>query len=310
MPPLPKIDSMAGRKQFAAENAFAATEHQAWEFAAIACRHLNGNGVFRFEINDSDWFFVICKLTYHRPEAEIVYQAELAVERSLLAARGPGLLNMLRKRFAALRVNLIDADLRGPPQPWAHDLHVQPLLEQGYIMQQALRETSPQESLELAPHLTSHRRNDLSGANLSLARLDGAILRGAMLRGASLESASLVDADLSRADLRDASLRSAFLNGANLTGAAVAGADFSGAELSRTLLADVDLSKVKGLDEIRHLGPSEISMSTLIASDFEIAPAFLRKAGVSRGLISGSHERQTVRGILPDVFSIIQLKGQ
>ena len=165
VPPLPKIDSMAGRKQFAAENAFAATEHQAWEFAAIACRHLNGNGVFRFEINDSDWFFVICKLTYHRPEAEIVYQAELAVERSLLAARGPGLLNMLRKRFAALRVNLIDADLRGPPQPWAHDLHVQPLLEQGYIMQQALRETSPQKSPELAPHLTSHQAERSSGAD-------------------------------------------------------------------------------------------------------------------------------------------------
>jgi hypothetical protein len=51
------------------------------------------------------------------------------------------------------------------------------------------------------------------------------------------------------------------------------------------LLADVDLSRVKGLDEVHHLGPSEISMSTLVASDFQVEPRFLRRAGVSRGLI-------------------------
>jgi hypothetical protein len=190
----------------------------------------------------------------------------------------------MRKRFPALRVNLIDADLRGTPQPWAHDLHAQILFDQGRIQASAFRDLEPDGVLDLGM-LASHQLHDLSGANLSGARLDGAILRGTTLRGASLEAAVLVDADLSGADLRDASLRSAFLNGANLAGTGLAGADVTDAELSRTLLADVDLSKVKGLDEVRHFGPSEISMSTLIASSFETEPAFLRKAGVSRGLI-------------------------
>ncbi len=276
--------SKTDRKEFAADTAYAATEQQAWEYAAIARRHLDGIGVVRFDANDSDWFFVVRTLTHHRPEAEIVAQAELAVGRSLRAAHGPALLNMMRKRFAALRVDLIDADLRGAPQPWAHDLHAQILFDQGRIQARALRELYPHDVFDLAP-LASHRLHDLSGANLSRARLDGAILRGTTLCGASLEGASLVDADLSGADLRGASLRSAILDGANLTGTDLTGADFNGAELSRTLLADVDLSNVKGLDEVRHLGPSEISMSTLIASNFEIEPALLRKAGVSRGLI-------------------------
>ncbi len=293
---------LAGLKEFAAESAIPATEQQVWEFAAIACRQAKGIGVFRRGFNGSDWFFVITRLTRHRPEAEIIDQAQLAAARSLIEARGPGLLNTLRKRFADLRINLMDADLRGPAQPWAHDLHVQLLFEQGYIMQESLREAPPQEKIQLAPYMTSHRTNDLGGANLSLARLDGAILRGATLLGANLEHASLVDADLSRADLRDVSLRSTFLNGANLTGAALAGADLTGAELSRTLLADVDLSKVKGLDDVHHQGPSEISMSTLIASNFEIAPAFLRKAGVSRGLIQDLMRGKRLAGAYQTCF--------
>ena len=278
------LASTTGRREFDAATAFACTEQQAWEYAAIARRHLDGIGVVRFDANDSDWFFVVRTLAHHRPEAEIVAHAESAVDRSLRDGRGPALLNVMRKRFATLRVNLIDADLRGAPQPWAHDLHAQILFDQGRIQASALRELHPHDVVDLGM-LASHQLHDLSGANLSHARLDGAVLRGTTLRGASLEGASLVEADLSGADLREASLRSAFLDGANLAGSALAGADVTGAELSRTLLAGVDLSKVKGLDEVSHFGPSEISMSTLIASNFEVEPAFLRKAGVSRGLI-------------------------
>jgi uncharacterized protein YjbI with pentapeptide repeats len=278
------LASTTGRQEFAADTAVPATEQQAWEYAAIACRHLDGVGVVRFDANDSDWFFVVRALTHHRPEAEIVAHAEFAVGRSLRNAQGPALLNVMRKRFATLHVDLIDADLRGAPQPWAHDLHAQILFDQGRVQASALHELHPNDVFDLGL-LASHQLHDLSGANLSSARLDGAVLRGTTLRGASLEGASLVDADLSGADLREASLRSAFLDGANLAGADLSGADVSGAELSRTLLAKVDLSKVNGLDEVSHFGPSEISMSTLIASNFEIDPGFMRKAGVSRGLI-------------------------
>jgi uncharacterized protein YjbI with pentapeptide repeats len=281
---LRELKTLTGRDEFGAERPFPASEEQAWNYAAIACRHLGGAGVARVTANDSDWFFVLRGLQRHRPEEEIAARAEAAVHESLRAARGPALLNVMRKRFPELRVNLIDADLRGAPNPWAHDLHGQILFEYDDIAVKAARETYPDDTITPG-RFAAHQLHDLSGANFSNARLDGAILRGVTLRGASLDGASLVDADLSRADLRGASLRSAFLNGTNLTDASLADADLTGAGLSRTLLADVDVSRVKGLDEVHHFGPSEISMSTLIASNFQIDPRFLRNAGVSRGLI-------------------------
>jgi hypothetical protein len=175
------------------------------------------------------------------------------------------ILNALRARFPGLRLQLIGRDLRGDPQPWAHDLHAQILFDY--------------------QRLTTHKVRDFSGANLAHARFDDSILRGIVLQDATFEGATLVDTDLSRADLRGASFRHAFLNGTNFNRAQLAGADFTGAELSGTLLTDVDLSDVKGLDAVHHMTPSEISLSTLTASQFKLSPAFLRRAGVSRGLI-------------------------
>ena len=122
--------------------------------------------------------------------------------------------------------------------------------------------------------------------NLANVRLDGAIMRGVKLQGASFDGAPLIDVDFTLADLRGASLRGAFLNGANFTRAKMGGADVTDAMFGRTLLAGVDLSEVKGLDQIRHEAPSEISMSTLVASRFQLTPTFLKDAGVSRGLIA------------------------
>ncbi len=42
---------------------------------------------------------------------------------------------------------------------------------------------------------------------------------------------------------------------------------------------------VTGLDSVHHMTPSEISFSTLVASQFQRTPTFLRQAGVSRGLL-------------------------
>lgn len=281
---LRELASVTGRPEFAAGRPFPASAAEARRYAAIACRHVGGLGVVRFEANGSDWIFVVTRLAPQRPEEEIVAVAQAAVRRTLEEGAGPGQLNLLRKRFPSMRIELIDADLRGRPRPWAHDLHLRPLVEMERLQAGALRELGREEELGTG-RFGSHERQDLSGADFSHARLDGAILRDVSLRGASLEGASLVETDLSGADLRGASLRHAFLDGANLARAHLAEADVAGAELSRTLLADVDLSKVKGLDDVHHLGPSEISMSTLIASGFEIEPAFLRSAGVSRGLI-------------------------
>ena len=46
------------------------------------------------------------------------------------------------------------------------------------------------------------------------------------------------------------------------------------------MLSDVDLSEVKGLESVRHYGPSTIGIDTVYASKGRIPEAFLRGAGV------------------------------
>jgi uncharacterized protein YjbI with pentapeptide repeats len=298
---LREFGSKTGRPAFSSAQPLAATDGDAWVYAAIACHELAAIGVARITANDSDWFLLIRSLRHERSEDDLIARAEAVVRESLLAARGPGLLNIVRARFPAMRLSLIDADLRGAVNPWAHDLHVQLLAEYADEMvkaDQAVHPDEPAAEASFAPR----RRHNLDGANLSGVRLDGAILRGVSLRNASLEGASLVDADLSRADLRGATLCNAFLNGTNFTGAALAGADIARAQISRTLLVDVDLSRVRGLGEVYHSGPSEIAMSTLVASDFNFDPAFLRRAGVSRGLIEDLERGQRFAGIYETCF--------
>jgi TIR domain len=53
--------------------------------------------------------------------------------------------------------------------------------------------------------------------------------------------------------------------------------------------ADTDLRLAKGLDSVRHGGPSEISVSTLYKSGGNIPEAFLRGCGVPDELITYSH---------------------
>ena len=50
--------------------------------------------------------------------------------------------------------------------------------------------------------------------------------------------------------------------------------------MSRTNFGDVDLSEVKGLEAIRHNGPSTVGVDTLIKSQGKIPEAFLRGCGV------------------------------
>jgi hypothetical protein len=107
---------------------------------------------------------------------------------------------------------------------------------------------------------------DLSGAVLRGAHLSGAHLRRADLGGAVLRRAVLRRADLRGADLRHADLREAHLDSATCGG---------------TGFGDVDLSEVKGLESIRHRGPSTIGVDTLARSQGRIPEAFLRGCGLT-----------------------------
>jgi TIR domain/Pentapeptide repeats (8 copies) len=144
-----------------------------------------------------------------------------------------------------------------------------------------------------------------SGANLQGANLQGADLRGADLRGADLSRATLSKADFSEADLSGADLSGADLSGANLQGADLRAADLSGVYLSeanlsganlngaefyhvrvkQTIFSGVDLSTVKGLDTVIHVGPSIIGVDTIYRSQGHIPEVFLRGVGIPEHFI-------------------------
>jgi uncharacterized protein YjbI with pentapeptide repeats len=132
---------------------------------------------------------------------------------------------------------------------------------------------------------------DLSLASFGSANLSGANLSKANLRETNLEGASLNRADLSGAHLHIARLGEANFSGANLIGADFSeanlyNADFSWAEMGGTIFGNNDLSTVKGLETVRHLGPSTVGIDTLYRSDGKIPEVFLRGTGIPEGFIT------------------------
>ena len=126
---------------------------------------------------------------------------------------------------------------------------------------------------------------NLSGVNLKAAQLNGACLAWADLREANLASAVLTGADVREAKLEGADLESADLRYTNFSGADLIKANLRGAYCLRTVFAKVDLSAVKGLELVRHLGPCTIGIDTIFLSKGKIADSFLRGCGVPETLI-------------------------
>src|SRR6266852_1223985 len=112
---------------------------------------------------------------------------------------------------------------------------------------------------------------DLSEADLSNADLTDAILIYANLSEADLSNANLIGAHLGRANLKEANLNKADLRVATVDG---------------TVFADVDLSAVKSLDTINHVGHSTIGFDTIYRSHGDIPEAFLKGAGVDDTFIT------------------------
>jgi hypothetical protein len=127
----------------------------------------------------------------------------------------------------------------------------------------------------------------LRGADLSNADLGGAYLDDANLAGADLRGATLSYSDLNRAVLAEADLR-----GADLIGVGLDDADLSRVICGWTVFANVDLSKVKGLDSVEPAGPCTVGTDTLLRSQGKIPEPFLRGCGVPPALIA----------YLPNVF--------
>jgi hypothetical protein len=89
-----------------------------------------------------------------------------------------------------------------------------------------------------------------------------------------------------RADEAIPHLLGADLLGADLSVANLSGADLGESQCGRTIFADVDLSEVRGLDPIKHLGPSTVGIDTLFRSHGKIPEAFLRGCGAPETLIA------------------------
>jgi uncharacterized protein YjbI with pentapeptide repeats len=130
------------------------------------------------------------------------------------------------------------------------------------------------------------RGADLSGANLSGTDLSAAELSGANLSGTDLSAAELSGADLSGTSLRRADLSGANLRFTNFTNSHMVEANFMDAVMLDTVFVDVDLSQVKGLEMVRHAGPSRIGIDTIQRSQGKIPDIFLRGAGVSDEFIA------------------------
>jgi hypothetical protein len=148
---------------------------------------------------------------------------------------------------------------------------------------------------------TQLRGADLSGADLSDADLSSADLSNSNLSGANLSSANLSSANINATDMSYASLLGTNLGGANLSGAnlystdmryvnflgaRLSGTNFNNASLSGAIFASVNLGEVEGLETVKHLGPSEISIKTLYLSEGRIPEVFLRNCGAPDDFIT------------------------
>ncbi len=177
------------------------------------------------------------------------------------------------------RAFLEGAELHGAAQRGAHFFSAD-------LRHADLREADLREAQLWYAHLD---RADLRGATLAAADLRSSDLDDADLRQADLGSASLAGASLLRTDLRDANLAGANLHGARFIECRLGGADLSAARAALTTLNAVDLSRVSGLETVRHDRPSSVGIDTLARTAAALegdqtrrrpVHSFLRAAGV------------------------------
>jgi len=163
------------------------------------------------------------------------------------------------------------------------------ILKQGFDVWNKWREENYKAVIDLSG--ANLQRADLVGCDLSGAKLRQADLRKADLSGVDLTIADLSNANLNGADLRNANIASAhlsnanlieaYLSGTDLSFATLEGCDFSNAVVDQGGFIELDLSEARGLDEVRHDGPSIISIGTFAWSNGRIPEIFLRGCGLS-----------------------------
>jgi len=121
---------------------------------------------------------------------------------------------------------------------------------------------------------------DLSHTDLAGANLSDLALSSVNFSGSDLSNANLWGADLSGAKLNAANLRRADLTEARLSGTDLEETDLTDVQVGYTSFSNVDLSVARGLETVRHAGPSSIGPDTIYKSRGKIPDIFLRRCGV------------------------------
>lgn len=110
---------------------------------------------------------------------------------------------------------------------------------------------------------------------------DGADLQYGNLAKAHFLNNSFCQTDCSHADLTESfHFRSLFRDAKLLS------TQFEGATFSDNLIADTDLSQTLNLDLVKHLGPTSLTLDTLLMSRGRVSDSFLRGSGVSNELVA------------------------
>jgi hypothetical protein len=134
------------------------------------------------------------------------------------------------------------------------------------------------------------RRASLGGANLTRTELahgslTGANLTNALLAGTILRQALLWEATFRHASLLRVNFSGAHLDGANFNDTVILDTDFWDVSMGDTTFSNTDLRGAQRLDSVRHVRPSEISISTIYRSQGRIPEVFLRGCGLPESFI-------------------------
>ncbi len=125
------------------------------------------------------------------------------------------------------------------------------------------------------------RYRDFSGYDLSRANLEGANFGEVVVDDVGVHIRYLHI----RVKFIGANLEGANLLSTNFSGADLSAANFSEAKTWLTIFSNIDLSVAKGLDAVKHRGPSIIGIDTIYLSQGNIPEVFLRGVGVPDPLI-------------------------
>ncbi|MCB2146905.1 MAG: toll/interleukin-1 receptor domain-containing protein [Deltaproteobacteria bacterium] len=139
------------------------------------------------------------------------------------------------------------------------------------------------------------RNADLRGAKCIMAslkktQLQNALFTGGDFGGVDFDGAGFQEADFSATDLSNAyfgniDLRGSDFHSTNLSQVKFDDADLTNSTMGLTVLVNMDLTNVKGLEHIKHLGPSSIGIDTIYKSRGQISETFLRGCGVPENFI-------------------------